>query len=158
MLLASLFREKVIMDKMAQITHPSTVTKHQTSLLKYLMIFVGVSGCFSVLFGAWLAHAGQALPANTQLILKTALQYQLFHTLALLAALVWAVASLPVRTPSKTLIAACIGFFIGIVCFSGSIYIKTFLSFPIIGKLTPLGGISLAVAWLLLSIEGKNSL
>jgi len=128
------------MNKEAQIGH------HKTSIIKYLMIFVGVSGCFSVLFGAWLAHAGQALSVNVQSTLKTALQYQLFHTLALLAAL------------SNILLAACAGFVIGIMFFSGGIYIKTFFSFPIIGKLTPFGGISLAVAWLLLSIEGKNNL
>jgi len=128
------------------------------SIIKVLMIFVGVSGCFSVLFGAWLAHAGQALPVNVQSTLKTALQYQLFHTLALLTTLVWATTSLPVRNPSKILLIACIGFVVGILCFSGSIYIKTFFSFPIVGKLTPFGGISLAVAWLFLSIEGKNNL
>ncbi len=132
--------------------------KAKVSIIKYLMIFVGVSGCFSVLFGAWLAHAGQTLPVNVQLSLRTALQYQLFHTLALLAALTWAITRLSVKAPSKILLAACIGFFVGILCFSGSIYMKTFFSFPFIGKLTPFGGISLAVAWLLLSIEGKNNL
>ena len=95
---------------------------------------------------------------NVQLTLKTALQYQLFHTLALLIVLIWAITSLSVRAPSKVLLAACIGFFIGILCFSGSIYIKTFFGFTLVGKLTPFGGISLAVAWLLLSIEGKNNL
>ena len=122
------------------------------------MIFVGVSGCFSVLFGAWLAHSGQALPVSVQSTLTTALQYQLFHTLALLVTLVWAITSSSVSPPSKILLAASIAFLIGIVCFSGSIYIKTFFSFAFIGKLTPFGGISLAVAWLLLSIEGKNNL
>jgi len=131
---------------------------YKSRIVKSLMIFVGVSGCFSVLFGAWLAHAGQALPINVQSTLKTALQYQLFHTLALLVALVWAITNLSARAPSKVLLAACIAFFVGILCFSGSIYIKTFFSFALVAKLTPFGGISLAVAWLLLSIEGKNNL
>lgn len=121
-----------------------------SKIVKFLMVFVGISGCFSVLFGAWLAHGGQGLALNEQLSLKTALQYQLFHTLALLASLVWAMS----KSPTKILIAACIGFFIGILCFSGTIYLKTFFNVAIIGKLTPLGGISLAIAWLLLSIEG----
>ena len=132
-------------------------SKSKSKIVKYLMVFVGVSGCFSVLFGAWLAHAGQSLPISVQLTLKTALQYQLFHTLALLAVLIWAITRLSVSAPSKILLAACIGFFIGILFFSGSIYIKTFSSFPLVGKLTPFGGISLAVAWLLLSVEGKNN-
>lgn len=134
------------------------IMEYKSIIVKSLMIFVGVSGCFSVLFGAWLAHAGQSLPLNEHSTLTTALQYQLFHTLALLAALVWVITGLSVRTPSKVLLAACIAFFVGILCFSGSIYIKTFFSFDFVGKLTPFGGISLAVAWLLLSIEGKNNL
>jgi len=136
---------------------PETI-QYRSRVVQSLMIFVGVSGCFSVLFGAWLAHAGQALPINVQSTLKTALQYQLFHTLALLVALVWTITNLSVRAPSKVLLAACIAFFVGILCFSGSIYIKTFFSFAFVAKLTPFGGISLAVAWLLLSIEGKNNL
>jgi len=134
------------------------ITPPKVSIVKYLMIFVGVSGCFSVLFGAWLAHGGQTLPVNVQSSLKTALQYQLFHTLALLATLIWVITSSSVKVPSKILLAACIAFLIGILCFSGSIYIKTFFSFPLIGKLAPFGGISLAAAWLFLSIEGKNNL
>jgi len=131
---------------------------YKRRIVKYLMIFVGVSGCFSVLFGAWLAHAGQMLPLNGQTTLKTALQYQLFHTLALFVALVWAITSSSVSAPSKTLLAACSAFFVGILLFSGSIYIKTFFSFALVAKLTPFGGISLAIAWLLLSVEAKNNL
>ncbi len=126
--------------------------------IRFLIIFVGVSGCFSVLFGAWLAHGGQVLSAYTQATLKTALEYQLFHTLALLVILVWVISRLKVKAPSKILLASCTAFFMGIVCFSGSIYITMFFDIAFIGKLAPFGGISLAIAWLLLSIEGKNNL
>ncbi|MGB1262946.1 MAG: DUF423 domain-containing protein [Cognaticolwellia sp.] len=54
------------------------------TLAKLLMIFVGISGCFSVLFGAWLAHGGQSLALSSQERLTTALTYQFFHTLALM--------------------------------------------------------------------------
>jgi uncharacterized membrane protein YgdD (TMEM256/DUF423 family) len=132
-------------------------TQPKNRIIQFLMIFVGVSGCFSVLFGAWLAHGGQVLPINVQSSLHTALRYQLFHTLALMATLVWLISS-PVKVSSKILLSAAIGFFVGILCFSGTIYIKTFFSFPLVGKLTPFGGISLAIAWLLLSVEGKKNL
>lgn len=133
-------------------------TLNKSNIIKFLMIFVGFSGCFSVLFGAWLAHAGQLYTVDVQSSLKTALQYQLFHTLALFVALVWAIMNLADNKLSKILLAACISFLLGIVLFSGGIYIKTFFSFSIVGKLTPFGGISLAVAWLLLAFEGKNNL
>jgi len=122
--------------------------------LKALVIFVGISGCFSVLFGAWLAHGGQSLAPSAQSSLVTALQYQFIHSLALLACLIWA----SVNTSSKWLITAIFCFFIGILLFCGTIYIKIFFDLPSIGKLTPMGGISFAIAWLLLAVEGKTNL
>jgi len=123
-------------------------------IISTLMVFVGISGCFSVLFGAWLAHAGQGLTISTQVSLTTALQYQLFHTLALFCCLVLA----KTKSPSRLLLAACIGFTLGILCFSGTIYLKSFFELPLLAKLTPFGGISLALAWFLLAFEGKNTL
>ena len=123
-------------------------------LLKGMMIFVGISGCFSVLCGAWLAHGGQVLPKSVQSSLATALQYQLFHTITLLACMIW----LKTSKPSMVLISACIAFMVGIMCFSGAIYIKTFFELTFVGKLTPFGGIALALAWLLLALESKNNL
>ncbi|ALO35376.1 hypothetical protein CMT41_12065 [Colwellia sp. MT41] len=128
-------------------------SKSSTVLLKTMMIFVGISGCFSVLFGAWLAHGGQALPVKVQSSLATALQYQFFHTLALFSTLVW----LKTAKSSKVLLSACIAFVIGILCFCGVIYIKSFFELAVIGKLTPFGGIAFALAWLLLAFEGKNN-
>jgi uncharacterized membrane protein YgdD (TMEM256/DUF423 family) len=123
-------------------------------LMRSMMIFVGISGCFSVLFGAWLAHGGQSLASNVQSSLSTALQYQLFHTVALLVCLVWA----KVQSPSKILITACICFLLGVLLFSGTIYIKSIFEIHAIGKLSPIGGVSFALAWLLLALEGKKNL
>ena len=122
-------------------------------LPKCLMIIVGISGCFSVLFGAWLAHGGQTLPVDVQSSLATALQYQFIHTLALLATLLW----LKTVKSSKVLLSASIAFAVGLLCFCGTIYIKSFFELAIIGKLTPFGGISFAFAWILLALEGKNN-
>ena len=137
--------------------------KHQQSMgesvkspkwIMVLIIFVGISGCFSVLFGAWLAHAGQNLSHSVQSHLATALQYQFIHSLALFATLIWASG----KTPSKWLFSASFCFFIGIILFCGTIYIKSFFDISFIGRLTPWGGISFAIAWLLLAIEGKTHL
>lgn len=118
-----------------------------------LMIFVGVSGCFSVLFSAWLAHAGQSLAIVEQTRLDTAVNFQLIHTLALLATLVWMS-----RQSSKILLSANLCFCIGIICFSGSLYVKTFLSLSYIGNFAPFGGVLLALAWLQLAFIGKSKL
>ena len=128
--------------------------KSMTTFIGLMVIFIGISGCFSVLFGAWLAHAGQSLAANTQQSMATALQYQLFHTLALFLCILWA----KCLGASKLMFSACICFSLGILCFSGTIYIKSIFEISWIGKMTPIGGILFALAWLMLALEGKNNL
>jgi len=50
----------------------------------YLLKFVALSGMFSVLFGAWLAHSQSTYLPKALESLTTAHQYQVYHTLALL--------------------------------------------------------------------------
>jgi len=120
-------------------------------LAKLLMIFVGISGCFSVLFGAWLAHGGQSLPLASQERLMTALTYQFFHTLALMLTI-----TLYKLHKHFLILAAGILFALGIVFFSGSLYIKTLFDVLSIGKLAPFGGLSFALAWLLVGVAGTK--
>lgn len=127
-------------------------SRHIQFTSRFLIVFVGISGCFSVLFGAWLAHNNQHLSSSVLSSLATALQYQFIHTLALLISIVW----LKIADNSKILLIACVAFTVGIICFSCVIYIKAFFDLPAIGTLTPFGGMSLAVAWLLLAFESKN--
>ncbi len=122
------------------------------ALLKTMLFFVGINGCFSVLFGAWLAHGGQALSLVKQSNLATALHYQFFHTLALLICLVW----LKSNSYSKVIMGSCFAFAVGILCFSGAIYIKSLFEWPLVGKLTPFGGLAFAIGWLLVAVESKN--
>ena len=121
------------------------------TLAKLLMIFVGISGCFSVLFGAWLAHGGQSLPLASQERLMTAVTYQFFHTLALMLTII-----LYKLHGRLTLLIAGVLFAFGIVLFSGSLYIKTFFEVLSIGKLAPSGGLSFALAWLLVGFAGTK--
>jgi uncharacterized membrane protein YgdD (TMEM256/DUF423 family) len=104
-----------------------------------------------VLFGAWLAHGGQSLPLASQERLMTALTYQFFHTLALMLTIIL------YKLHSKAiLLSAGILFALGIVFFSGSLYIKTIFDVLSIGKLAPSGGLSFALAWLLVGFAGTK--
>lgn len=123
------------------------------NLIRLLLLFVGINGAFSVLFGAWFAHTGQALSVADKSSIETAQFYHFIHTLALFLTLVWYV-----KMPSKVLLCSSIFFSLGILCFSGSIYIKIFFEFPAIGKLAPTGGMLLALAWLLIAFIGKKTL
>ena len=120
--------------------------------IKVMGVFTALSGCFSVLFGAWLAHAGQDLLAVEKARLVTAHQYQIIHTLALL------IVVLAYRVkPAKALIFSGILFFTGLLLFSGSLYLKTFTGIASFSTLTPTGGIVLSLGWLSLVFLGKEA-
>jgi uncharacterized membrane protein YgdD (TMEM256/DUF423 family) len=121
----------------------------QLFISRFLPVFIGVSGSFCVLFGAWLAHAGKTLSPDVMSSVNYAHQYQFIHTLALLAVTVWLA-----HTTRKLLVVAAILFVIGILFFSGTIYLKTLLGVTAFSKLTPIGGMTLALAWLLLAFTG----
>jgi len=116
-----------------------------------LRIVVAVSGAFSVLFGAWLSHAGQTLSPDIHARLATALQYQFLHTIVLFG--LW----LYYRINQQRRVAYISAMFIaGILLFSGSLYLKTLLQLDVIGKAAPFGGTLFAIAWLALFFIGKS--
>ncbi len=105
---------------------------------------------FGVALGAFGAHA-----LNTTLTAKgrestfdTAVQYQLVHAVALLAA-AWVAEKSPGRL-SRTagyLLAA------GIILFSGSLYILAIFNLGFMGAVAPLGGAALLGGWLCLGLS-----
>ncbi|MFB1016165.1 MAG: DUF423 domain-containing protein [Alteromonadaceae bacterium] len=118
-------------------------------LIPLLMIFIGISGTFSVLFGAWLAHVGAGLPQVQRVGLDTALQYQFIHTLALFITLVCYLIQ-----PLKLLIAASLSLVLGILLFSGGLYMKILFGLSFFAKLTPFGGSLLALGWFFICFVG----
>ena len=116
-----------------------------------LRIFIAISGCFSGLFGAWLAHAGSSLLAQQQTSLSTALAYQFMHTLALLALVVWNKIN-----PNRVLLVAALLFSLGILAFSGGIYLKTLFALHSVGQFAPMGGIAMALGWFCLLFVGEK--
>jgi len=130
--------------------------------LRLLFVFVGISGAFSVLFSAWLAHVGISLPSIEQRRLVIAVTMQFIHTLVLLVVLVWFKLTLTTTTivthANKMLYALLITaycFLVGILCFSGALYLKTFHPFVFFGKLAPFGGSTLALGWIMLAIAAQ---
>ena len=117
--------------------------------IKQLMISTGISGMIAVMLGALGAHKLQDLLSPDSLAaFKTGVYYQLFHTVALLAVLIWAK-----LFANKKILYAAYFFIVGIVLFSGSIYLLSTLSLhqlnwvKIFGPITPLGGIAFILAW-----------
>jgi uncharacterized membrane protein YgdD (TMEM256/DUF423 family) len=104
-------------------------------------------GGLAVAAGAFGAHALRDHLAPERLVqYELAVRYQLYHALALLA-VGWAA----YRWPGATVHAAGWLFIVGIVIFCGTVYALAFGSPRLFGGMTPIGGLSLIIAWALLA-------
>ena len=109
-------------------------------------LFVGLAGASAVLLGAFGAHALRGTLDEVALrTWHTAVEYQLWHALALLIA----VLALP-RSRWRT--AAAMAFAIGIVLFSGSLYALALGAPRWTGIVTPFGGVAFVVGWIALGL------
>jgi uncharacterized membrane protein YgdD (TMEM256/DUF423 family) len=112
------------------------------------LLMGAVQGLLAVGFGAFGAHGLQGhLAAATDGAQRlawweTAAHYHLTHALALgLAA--WA----SERFPGTAANVAGWSFMIGMVIFSGSLYVMTLTGIRWLGAITPIGGVALMVGW-----------
>ncbi|MGF1754861.1 DUF423 domain-containing protein [Vibrio makurazakiensis] len=119
---------------------------------KYLLTFAGLSGAVSVMLGAFAAHALKAkLPEYLLEVFQTGVQYQLLHTLAILACGILLQLKVSPKAQKYFLIAA-ICFIIGILCFSGSLYALALTGIKWFGPITPLGGLLFIIGWGMFSV------
>src|ERR1700730_13805469 len=119
---------------------------------KFFLVTATLLGALSVGLGAFAAHAlKKIVPPETLTTFETGVRYQFYHTFALLA-----VGILLERLPSQSLIWAGYSFLIGIILFSGSLYLMTVLKATQnsglggIGIITPIGGLFFIAGWILL--------
>ncbi len=114
---------------------------------KIVLLTAAILGGLSVGIGAFGAHALHAtLEAGGRLeTFETAVKYQFYHTLALLA-----IGILMYHLPNKQLGYAAVSMVVGIVVFSGSLYVLCLTGVRWWGAVTPLGGVALIVGWGLL--------
>lgn len=117
-------------------------------------------GALSVILGAFGAHALKALISEKSLaIFETGVRYQYYHVAALLITGI-----LYKEFPNNFLQWAGRLFCMGILFFSGSLYLLAFIDIAEhtglkwIGAITPLGGICFIAGWLLLvtGVSKKN--
>ncbi|MBL9118140.1 MAG: DUF423 domain-containing protein [Verrucomicrobiaceae bacterium] len=102
-----------------------------------------LSGALAVILGAMGAHGHVAdvITANGLADRwKTASQYHLVHS-AVLLFLAW------VAHASKPLKIAWVCIAIGVVVFSGSLYVLAYTGMKWLGAITPIGGLSMIVGW-----------
>ncbi len=120
---------------------------------KNYLITAAIFGGLAVALGAFGAHALEKITTDPVILhgYQTAVQYQFFHALALLA-----VGILAEKFPGRWLKWAGRCFISGILLFSGSLYLLTFLkirdnaAIKFVGPITPVGGLLFIAGWLFL--------
>ena len=119
-----------------------------------LLALGAVSGAISVMLGAFGAHALKArMSADALSAFQTAVQYQMMHSLALIAVGLWLL-----RHPEDMLSRyAALAFCFGILFFSGSLYGLTLGGPRWLGPVTPIGGTLVIAGWLLFAAAANKT-
>lgn len=123
--------------------------------MKFLKL-AAISGAKAVVLGAFGAHLLTQYLTEKQLASwNTAVSYQFYHTLAL--ALVGLLLLQPIFAQNKHLQRSGWAFLVGMMLFSGSIYLLALRDVlgigamsAVLGPLTPIGGVFFIIGWLLL--------
>jgi uncharacterized membrane protein YgdD (TMEM256/DUF423 family) len=122
--------------------------------MRFWLVAAAVNGFIAVAMGAFAAH-GLPAAAASQLPgwVDTGARYEMWHAVALLAV------ALLVRVDGagagrRWLDLAGWGFLIGMVLFSGSLYLMALTRLPFFALITPFGGLAFLVGWAALGIYG----
>jgi uncharacterized membrane protein YgdD (TMEM256/DUF423 family) len=116
------------------------------------LVAAAVNGAIAVGVGAVSGHGQEAvIGAEGVALLRTGARYQMWHALALLAV------SLLVRDGAArelALAAAGWAFLLGIVLFSGGLYLLVLTDREGLGAVVPVGGIAFVIGWIALAWHG----
>ncbi|SDZ66823.1 Uncharacterized membrane protein YgdD, TMEM256/DUF423 family [Evansella caseinilytica] len=117
-------------------------------MAKLFFILGSINGFLFVALGAFGAHALKPrLEAGGYLeTYQTAVQYQMVHTLAIIAVAIL----IHYSGATGLLNGAGWAFFIGIVLFSGSLYALSITGISVLGAITPIGGVAFLAGWAML--------
>jgi uncharacterized membrane protein YgdD (TMEM256/DUF423 family) len=124
-------------------------------MAKLFITLAAFSGMLAVVFGAFGAHAlKNKLDDYAMGVFETAVQYNFYHTLALLG-----VGLLALTLPDSSLLKSSGWLFtVGLVVFSGSLYVLSFTGLRWLGAVTPLGGLAFIAGWVCLAAAAWKSL
>jgi uncharacterized membrane protein YgdD (TMEM256/DUF423 family) len=113
---------------------------------KSLIVVSGILGFLAVSLGAFGAHVLKEKISDELLsVFQTGILYHLIHTAVVLVIAINA---------DNRFFKAAIFMISGIVLFSFSLYIYSVTQIKIFAMITPFGGVSFLIGWLLIVIEG----
>lgn len=117
--------------------------------MKTFIILGAINAFLSVALGAFGAHGLEnKLEPKYLEIWKTGVQYQMFHALGLIA-----IGIISGKVGASSLLSWS-GWLmlIGIILFSGSLYVLSTSGIKVLGAVTPFGGVAFLVSWVLLIV------
>lgn len=121
--------------------------------MKVFIMIGAINAFLAVALGAFGAHGleGKLEPKYME-IWKTGVNYQMFHAAGIL--IIGVIAG---KFPANSLISSS-GWLmlIGIILFSGSLYILSLTKISILGAITPFGGVAFLIAWALLVVAASK--
>lgn len=114
--------------------------------MKAFLVIGAINGFIAVALGAFGAHGLEGKISESAIkTWEKAVNYQMFHTVTLLIAGVTLL-----KVQSSALIWAGWMFIIGIILFSGSLYIYSTTGVRSLAMITPFGGVFFLIGWVLL--------
>lgn len=115
---------------------------------RLMLIFAGISGFFTVAFGAIGSHALSSIMSAHQMEwIEIGLRYQMLHTVALMV-----LGAILLRKVVLWFYWCGVFFAVGILLFSGSLYCMALLQVKYFSYFTPIGGVCFLIGWLLVVI------
>ena len=107
-----------------------------------------IAGAVGVTLGAFGAHALKSRVTEDLItVFEIGVRYQMYHALALFA-VAWAAG----RWPGSWINASGWLFTLGILVFSGSLYLMTLSGARWLGAITPVGGLCFILGWIALAM------
>ncbi len=117
-------------------------------MVRRLFAIGALMGFLAVAAGSFGAHAlDPQLSPKMKQVFEVGVRYHMYHALALLGA-AWAADRYKNRAPSAA--GGC--FVVGIVLFSGSLYLLVLTGASWLGMVAPIGGLALLAGWVLLAV------
>ncbi len=102
----------------------------------------------AVALGAFGAHVVEGMLTPDRFdVYKTAVQYHFYHALGMLI-----VGTVSLHFSNKWITWSGYFLLVGILIFSGSLYLLTLLDISWLGAITPLGGVAFILGWISFSI------
>lgn len=116
--------------------------------MRIWLFLAAVNGALAVACGAFAAHGLSArLDAHALSVFETGARYHMYHALAM------GLAAFAIRDAAgaRARLAAIL-FLAGIILFCGSLYGLALIGTPLLGFVTPLGGLCFLAGWTMLAL------